>query len=142
MEIILYILAVIFALFVLAILGLIVAADIVRTKEYIKANRTNARVNGYTGVKTTSNYGLLQASSKYHEYDVSYMVNGMSYTGRHLSKEARIMPGQIIEIRYVVDDKGEVKIVNRNIKDRFFRMLICAAIAIPLCIVIILVKNS
>ena len=139
-KIIAYILAVMFALCAILILGLFVAVDIVRTKEYLHADRTIARIRGYVGVKNTANYGLWQAPTKYHGYEVAFTVGGKSCSGIHLSKDRLFKEGDSVEIRYVVSKKGEVEIVNRDIKDRFFRMLICAVIAVPFCIIFLLQK--
>lgn len=130
-----YIVAVLFALCAFAVLGLVLAADIVRTKEYLSASRTMAQVVRQEGERRTANYGFQQAAAKYYGYQVSYTVGGKSCSGIHLSKKDIFREGDTVEIRYVMRRNGTPEIVNRDIKDRFFRLLLCAAIAVPVCII-------
>lgn len=137
-KIIIYIMAVVFALAVAAILGLVIVADALKTREYLRAGRVMAKIDHCAGEKKTSNYGLLQPASRYYCYDVSFVINGNMYSGRHLSKEIGLRTGDPVEIRYInLSDQG-IKIVNRDIKDRFLRMVICAVIAIPLSVLCII----
>ena len=134
-KIVAYIVAAVFALCAFLVLALIIAADIIRTREYIQAFQTTAKVNNHAGESRTSNYGLQQAPTKYYRYHVTYVVNDKVCSGIHLCKKDIYKDGDIVEIRYILKKDGTPEIVNRDIKDRFFRMLICAAIAIPLCII-------
>lgn len=119
------------------VLGLFIVSDFIRTKEYINADRTMAHVNGCIGIRKTANYGRYQLPTKYYEYDVVFIVNGRTCSGTHLCKENKLKPGDTVEVRYTTGTDGTVKVVNRDIKDRFLRILICTAVAIPLCIVFI-----
>lgn len=130
--------AVAFALLAAVILGLVIAADAVKTREYVRASRVMARIDRYAGEKKTSNYGLLQPASRYYCYDVSFVINGNMCSGRHLSKESGLQPGEPVEVRYIHSSDQGIRIVNGDIKDRFLRMVICAAIAIPLAIAYII----
>lgn len=134
-KVIAYIAAVLFALGALLIVGIIITADIIRTREYICAFRTTAKVSGHAGEDRTSNYGLQQAPTKYYRYHVTYSVGNRICSGIHLCKKERFKEGDTVEVRYVIRKDGTPEIVNRDIKDRFFRMVLCAVIAIPLCII-------
>lgn len=137
-KILAYILAMLFALLALFLLGLFIVTDIIRTREYMKASRTTAKISGYGGRVKTANYGLLQPATRYHQYDVCFMVDGQTCRGKYLCKKAGLGEGDQVEVRYVRTADHTIKIVNRDIKDRFFRMLLCAAAAIFLSGVYIL----
>lgn len=134
-KMIAYGIAVLFALCAFLVLALIVAADIAGTREYIRACRTMARVNGPAGESRTANYGLQQTPTKYYAYHVTYHVNNRTCSGIHLCRKDILKEGDAVEIRYTIRKDGTAEIVNRDIKDRFFRMLLCAAIAVPLCMI-------
>lgn len=138
-RIITYIMAVAFALLATVILGLVVVVDAVKTREYMCADRVMARIDRSAGVKKTSNYGLLQPPSRYYCYDVSFVIDGNICSGRHLSKESGLQTGDTVEIRYIHSLDQGIKIVNRDIKDRFLRMVICAVVAIPLVVICIII---
>lgn len=125
-----YVLSVLLAVAALFILILFVAADAIRTKEYIQAERTMAKVKGSAGESRTSNYGLLQTAAKYYGYNVTFAVQGQIYSGKYLSKKNSLHTGDDVEVRYVIAKDGTAEIVNRNIRDRFLRFLLCAAIAV------------
>ncbi len=137
MGTIIYIIAAAFAVIAVLILGLVITADVIRTKEYLGAARAMAEVNGYAGEHRTSNYGFFQAASKYYGYHVTFMVNSRMYTGIYLSKKKALNEGDMVEVRYITSKDG-VTLVNSNFKDRFFRMLFCAAVVIPVCVIYIL----
>lgn len=136
-HILAYILAVIFALVAVMVLVIIIISDVRQTREYLNAYRVLATIDEYKGVKKTSNYGLTQPGTKYQQYAVSFTVRGQQCSGIHLCKEKGLSVGDQIEVRYVRTEDNEIKVVNRDIKDRFFRMLICTAIAVSLCIIYI-----
>jgi hypothetical protein len=125
-----YALAALFAAVAVLFLMLFVTADAIRTKEYIQAERTMAKVKGRAGESRTSNYGLLQTAAKYYSYNVTFVVQGQTYSGRYLSKKNCLNTGDDVEVRYVISRDGAAEIVNRNIKDRFLRFLLCAGIGV------------
>lgn len=130
-QILAYIVAIIFTLPVCAFLGLFVMADFVRTKEYNHANKTIATILDRAGVHETSNYGRQQAATTYHEYTVEFIVGDRAYQGNYFCKDASLKQGQEVEIRYVLEKDGTARLVNCDIRDRFYRFLLCVLIAIP-----------
>lgn len=130
-----YIFSMLFALFAFLLFVFFLVSDFVRTKEYMQASRKLARVNRYIGDSKTSNYGFFQAATKYYGYDVTYMMDGTVRSGIFLSKSRTLKEGDTVEIRCITSKEGVTKIVNRNIKDRFVRFLLCAVIAIVFSVV-------
>ena len=135
-----YVVAVIFAFPVCALFMLFVAADFVRTKEYNHAKKIMAVITSYNGIQDTSNYGRYARQTTYHIYAVTFFVDGITYYGDYLCKDGSLKQGQNVEVRYVTDKDGTVRLVNSNIRDRFYRFLLCILIAVPLSIFCIMVK--
>lgn len=138
-QILAYIVALLFALPICALFVLFIAADFVRTKEYNHANKTTAKILNYAGAHRTANYGKYQAATKYHKYVVEFVAGDKTYQGDYLCKDASLKQGQEVEIRYVLEKDKTARLVNRDIRDRFYCFLLCVLIAIPfsvLCIIL------
>lgn len=136
-RIITYIIAVLFALSALLVLGLFVVSDIRSTADYLKAKRIMARVSRLVGEKKTANYGILQPPTTYYTYAVDFMVDGRQWSGIFLSRKNVWKEGDLVEIRYKTNQRNEIEIVNQDIKDRFVRFMICVVIVVPLCLIAI-----
>lgn len=137
-----YALAVLFALLMLAIVGFIIFGDIVLARRYIKANRVIGNIVKADGVSETANYGLLQPATKYFKYIVDYSVDGKIYQGVFLSKNEGLPEGLPVEVRYTVYKDGSIEIVNRDYRDRLFRLIFVVILAIPMCILIIVFLDN
>lgn len=133
-----YIIAMLFAICAGAVFLLFIAADFVRTREYNHAYKTMAKVQDYMGVHKTANYGKYARSCVYHKYAVTFIVDGRLYNGEHLVKNESLVKGQDVLIRYTKEKDGTAKIVNRDIRDRFYRFLLCVIIAVPVCILCVI----
>lgn len=138
MEIVRYVAAMMFALGALTVLVIVMSRDVRRTREYFKADKVMARVEGHVGERHTANYGKYQRATKYQCYAVSFVVAGVLCSGEFLSKKKTLQVGDYVEVRFKINEKHEAEIVNRDIADRFFRFLLSAAIAIPLSILYIM----
>lgn len=131
-RIIAYIIAVLFALIAGLILFLFIAVDVIKTKEYMKANRTSGVVRRDAGEEDFANYGKLQPPTKYWKYLVDYQVDGKMYSGIFLcGKDEKYDVGTDVEVRYVIDKDGIPEIVNSEYKDRLFRLIFVVILAIP-----------
>lgn len=148
LDIILFGFAAIVAIILLIILMLIIYSDYCKTKEFNRANRIKARVVKKVGIHECANYGrhytvhgMRQVNTKYFAYQVEYFIDGASHSGIHLEKKDDYNIGNTVEIRYVWDENGGYRIVNRDIKDRFYRLLFSACLATPLIVVAIILKH-
>ena len=127
---------------VLFILLAIIYSDYCKTKEYNNANKIKATIMNKAGIRECANYGKGQANTKYIAYEVEYYVDGIRNDGTHLEKKDDYNVGDIVEIRYIYDKKNGYQIVNRDIKDRFYRLVLSACLAIPLIVIAIVLKRT
>lgn len=134
-KILAYIIAFLFAMCVCLIFALVIAIDAMETRKYFKASKAFAKVDRCDGMKNTSNYGLGQPATKYSKYIVSYNIENSIYSGVFLSKKRFLAEGDIVEIHYIIGKDGIPEIINRDVKDRFVRLLFCMALAVPVCII-------
>lgn len=135
-----YIVKAAFGIIVFLVLLAIVYYDYCKTKEYNNAGKTQAKVISKAGLYERANYGRGQARTKYVAYVVEYYIDGSRQEGTHLEKKDCYEIGDTVEIRYVHDNSG-YKVVNRDIKDRFYRLLLTACLGFLWAGIIIVLKR-
>lgn len=138
MEIVKYIVAVLFAIVAAIIFGLYVSFDIIAVRKYKNSYKADGRVISYNGIFKSANYGKHQPSTIYYSYTVEFIAGENKCSGTYLSKYKGMKLGDIVEVHYVRSSDGHVEIVNSDIKDRLYRFLVCAAVGVGFSLIYIL----
>lgn len=140
MEIVAYIIAVIFALIVTFFLFTIISYDIKQAKRYRTADRCQGIVLEKLGTEETAAYGRNQRR-KYNQYQIQFSDEKETYTDVLLMKNKELEAGDVVEVRYVTDKKG-VHLINDVSLRRLKEVIISLIIVIPLCVFFIYLKEN
>ena len=131
-NIILGTIAATFALLMLLLLGLMIAADVKESKRYKNAFRTEGIIHEKYGTKTVDFYGRRQRR-KYGHYFVRFQTPYGVYGKEVLLRNHKLQCEDKTEVRYVIED-GKIELVDDISYRKIKELTIAFLIAIPYCL--------
>lgn len=137
---ILDILKVLFGILAVLLLIKVLMKDIKKAGKYKHAKTVMARVISADGSKDLKVYGRSQYRT-YYKYTVEFTIPQGTYTGTLLIKESGLQNGELVEVRYDIDEDG-AHLLNDLSSRRLKEIIVTAIIVIPLCIVILYFKTK
>lgn len=139
-NILLYVGSMVLAIVLLSIFVMILGSDIYSSIMYIKSDKITGTVLDYICEHRVGSYGRGQQDTVYYAYNVQYIVNGVTYQGKYLSRKKTLHNGDMVEVHYCINDDGTSDILNRHRLDRLKRFGVAFIFGIILVFVILIFK--
>lgn len=132
MEIVLYIIAMTFALVAIFILLVFLLGDIRNSNQYRRATRVQGYICERRGIEKVAFYGRNQYRN-YGKYLVRYQSPYGMQTQELLIRNRKLKSGDIVEVRYTINENG-AQLVNNVSSMRLLEIMVSLLIAVLMMI--------
>lgn len=139
--IVLYVLAVLFAVFAAVVLSAIISFDVKKSVAYLKSCSATGLIVEKTGERSMPSYGTRRRRC-YSTYHVRCTIHGMEQVLEAVSKQRDLAPGNILTVRYVEYPDGRICEVFPYEWDRLRELLVGSVLGIAVAAACILYKLS
>lgn len=139
--VVLYVLAVLFAVFAAVVLLVIISSDVKKSMIYLKSCSATGLIVEKTGERSMPAYGTRRKRC-YSTYHVRCTIHGREHILEAASKRRDLAPGNILTVRYVEYPDGRICEVFPYEWDRLRELLVGSVLGIAVAAACIFYKLS